>query len=67
MVDMPPIMVPLSDGTDKAMMQILPGKSKKTLVIWTNPAVSCCKNLEVLANSLQEWTDCLSLGKIPAK
>jgi len=67
MVDDEPLYVPQVDGPDVAIEQLEVTTSKKTLGIWTNPAGDCTKQLEVIHEKATQWTDRLSVGRLPAK
>ena len=67
MVDLPPITVPLPDGTAAPIEQLSAEVAKKTLGIWTNPAGCSITQLGALYKSLKTWTNRLSAGKLPAK
>ena len=41
--------------------------SKKTLGLYTNPAGCCEKQVDVLCDDMQSWTDRLSLSRLPKK
>jgi len=67
MADLPPLTVPLPDGTDQEIKQLPIDESAKTLGVWTNPAGDCLKQLEVIQEKLETWTNRLTAGKLPAK
>ena len=66
-VDLPPLTVPLPDGTSQPINCLPPDESKKTLGIHTNPAGLCQRQLDHFHDALKEWTNRLSIGKLPAK
>jgi hypothetical protein len=59
--------VPQPDGSAKEIQQLPVNCSKKTLGIWTNPAGDCSKQLEVIHEKVDTWTNRLEVGKLPAK
>ena len=59
--------VPQPDGSTKEIQQLPVNCSKKTLGIWTNPAGDCSKQLEVIHEKVDTWTNRLEVGKLPAK
>jgi len=64
---LPPIAMPLADGTESAIDHLPVEEARKTLGIWTNPAGTCNKQLETITSGLQTWSDRLSVGRLPAK
>ena len=66
-VDLPPLTVPLPDGSDAEIEQLPVDEAKKTLGVWTNPAGICQKQLDVFHDVMEKWTNRLSAGKLPAK
>ena len=64
---LPPITVPLADGTDATIDHLPVEEARKTLGIWTNPAGTCDKQLDAITSALQTWSDRLTVGRLPAK
>ena len=67
MVDLPSLMVPLTDVTKAKIDQLPVTKSKKTLGVWMNPAGDCSKQVEVMREITGKWATRLSAGRLPAQ
>ncbi len=62
-----PLLVPQADNASTPIAQLPVNESKKTLGVWTNPAGDCAQQLTVLTEKMEEWTNRLVVGKLPAK
>ncbi len=67
MVDLPPLSVPLPDGTAAQIEKLPATEAKKTLGVWTNPSGICSKQIAVICKATEKWTNCLTAGCLPEK
>ena len=59
--------VPQPDGSEVPIECLPVNESRKTLgTCWTNPAGDCHKQLDVLHDNLEKWTNQLLVGRLPA-
>ena len=67
LMDFPARTVPQPDGSEVPIDRLPVDESRKTLGIWTNPAGDCQKQLDVLHDNLEKWTNRILVGRLPAK
>ena len=59
------ITVPTAAGESEVIEQLNVGDSMKTLGLYANPAGCCKKQIDVLIDSVQEWTNRLKNSRLP--